>query len=155
MSIPQPTGSGIGLGEFLELLRKGVNKSELTGDDRILVEEHAGGRNLSYFHKPEVFFGRITGWEKYGYSGKRWKYSWEEVNIGEIIDEAQATGEEGLKDKGLKKEGGRTGTFEDKKTTFLINIAEINNSLGSANIQGNGMQLVAPIGLISSTQITY
>ena len=49
MAIPPLSGSGMGLGEFLELLRKGVNRSfELRGDDSIHVTSYDGGRNLSF-----------------------------------------------------------------------------------------------------------
>ena len=49
MSIPPLNGSGLGLGEFLELLRQGVNRSyDLQGDDYIQVSDFDGGRNLRF-----------------------------------------------------------------------------------------------------------
>ena len=144
MAIPTPNGSGMGLGEFLELLRRGVNRSlELNGDDSINVEQFDGGRNLSFVGaEKKQFFGKITGWATYGESGKRWKYSWEEVEIG--FENVAGSG--GDNDADIPISGGRTGTFTESATTYLINLAEINNTKGNDDIQGNGTELVAPLG---------
>lgn len=153
MTIPTPNGSGMGLMEFLELLRKAVNRSfELNGDDSIHVESFDGGRNLSFVGEgaQEQFFAKITGRGNIGDSGKRWAYSWEEVSIGF----ERVAGTVGDKDSDLLIPTGRTGTFEDGQTTYLINLAEINNTPGNTDIQGNGTELVAPLGGQSASDST-
>ena len=136
MALENPTGSGMSLEEFLGLLCDAVNRSyDLTSDESILVTQHATGRTISSPQMPGPFFALITGWSDIGTSGKRWRYSWKEVDIGGEYD-----------DDFVVTDGNHGGQEGDGPTTHIINLAEINNTEGPATRQGNGMELVAPIG---------
>lgn len=141
-TLPPPSGP---LVEYLEQMRLAINRSiNLVGDDNILVTETTHGKELSFVGEREgPFFAKILERADTGDSGKRWKYKWEEVDIG---FEALA-GTEGDKDADLEIEfNPRKGTYENGETTYLINLAEINNTSGSLDLQGNGTELVAPLG---------
>lgn len=144
-TLPPPSGS---LVEYLEQMRQAINRCiNIGGDENILVTETTDGKELSFVGElgggaAAPFFGKITGWDEYGTSGKRWKYSWVEVVIGdEVVEEFEMDA-----DKDVTLKDGRTGTFAESANTYLINLAEINNTVGNSDIQGNGTELVAPLG---------
>lgn len=138
MTVQNPIGTGMSLGDFLEILREAVNRSyDLTSDGSIHVNQHSSGRLISAVQTPVVFFAAIIGWTDFGDSKKRWKYMWKEVDIDGAEDDAKIV-ENGR--KGGDVEGG------DEPHSYIINLAEINNRSSSRVIQGNGMELVAPIG---------
>ena len=142
-TLPPPSGS---LAEYLEQMRLAINRAiNLVGDENILVTETTHGKELAFTGElggGEPFFGKITGRYAYGTSGKRWKYSWVEVAIGdEVVEESETD-----TDKDVTLEDGRNGTFAESANTYLINLAEINNTAGNRDIQGNGTELVAPLG---------
>ena len=144
-TLPPPSGS---LVEYLEEMRLAINRAiNLVGDENILVTETTSGKELSFVGElgegeGGPFFAKITGWEAYGASGKRWRYSWEEVRIGSEVLQSH----EPDPDQDVEMKDGRTGTYKGSENTYLINLAEINNTSGSTDDQGNGMKLVAPLG---------
>tara|TARA_R100000808_G_scaffold728_3_gene3519 strand:- start:7353 stop:8261 length:909 start_codon:yes stop_codon:yes gene_type:complete len=153
-TLPPPSGS---LVEYLEQMRQAINRAiNLIGDENILVTETTHGKELSFIGElgggaAAPFFGKITGWESvpasHGGYGKRWRYSWEEVIIGDEV----ASGNVPDPDQDVSPPGDpddfRRGLASDTaQKTYLINLAEINNTAGASTEQGNGMELVAPLG---------
>lgn len=131
---------GDDLGDVLRDLADAANKNRLdTNDDLLSLRKSDTGTSISISR--EVLFSmigsrkifitaRLTGWAAIGTSGKRWKYAWEEIAINEDDDEYAVV-------------GGRHGGLED---SYALNWREMNNTSGASTLQGNTMELVAPIG---------
>ena len=78
----------------------------------------------------ETILMRITGNVASGTTGQKFRYGWQEVDIGgDTDDDTDVT-------------DGLSGTTT---VNFALNLCEINNTGGAEDTQGNGMELVAPV----------
>ena len=84
------------------------------------------------------FQAEIDGYVDWGTTGQKFRYSWHEIwiNDSDIVEAVTTTDQDG------GTINARAGSTTER---FAINQAELNNTGGADTIQGNGMELVAPI----------